>query len=175
VPLAYNREWVGGVARDSGTIQERNCEGARVADDVDKLLRFIARRMLAHVEAIEIEREASAANEAADIVADQQRAFRDEEQRADELAGPFRAALRRADAARRAGGNAISLDDRKHEDDRQADALIHFLVRSDLATSTTRETEQHRYIYTISVDWDALKRVAEEAKVDLNGVLGRAP
>jgi hypothetical protein len=144
-----------------------------VADDVEKLLRFIARRMLAREQALEIEREASAANEAPGIVADQQRAAREQEQRADELAGPFRAALLRAEAARRAGGNAISLDDRKAEEDRQADALIHFLVRADLASSTTRETEQHRYIYTISIDWDALDRVAHEAHVNLDGLLGR--
>jgi hypothetical protein len=144
-----------------------------VADDVDKLLRFIARRMLAREQALEIERDASAANDAPDIVADQERAVREEEQRADDLAGPFKDALRRADAARRAGGNAVSLDDRKLEDDRQADALIHFLVRSDLASSTTRETEQHQYIYTISIDWEALDRVAHEANVNLGGILGR--
>lgn len=145
----------------------------RVADDVEKLLRFIARRYVAREEMLEIERDASAADEADDIVAGQRRAIQSEEQKATEMADAFREGLRRADAARRAGGNAISLDDRKSEDDRIADALIHFLVRSDIAASTTRETEQHRYIYTIAVDWDALDRVSQDAKVNLGEVLGR--
>lgn len=142
-----------------------------MADDVDKLLRHIARRVLARESAIEIERDSTAAVDAAEIEADQRRARRDEEQRAGELAGPFRAGLLRADAARRAGGDSISLDDRKQEDNRQADALIHFLVRADLATSRARETEQHRYIYTIAIDWEALERVARDARIELSDVL----
>jgi len=144
-----------------------------VADDVEKLLRFIAHRYVAREEVLEIERDASAADEAQDIVAGQRRAIQSEEQKATEMADAFRDGLRKAEAARRAGGNAISLDDRKPEDDRMADALIHFLVRSDIAGSTTRETDQHRYIYTITVDWDALERVSLDAKVNLGEVLGR--
>jgi hypothetical protein len=154
--------------RRAGTVNE-----GRVADDVEKLLRFIARRYVAREEILEIERDATAADEGHEIVADQRRAIQTEEQRAVEMADAFREGLRRADAARRAGGNAISLDDRKAEDDRIADALIHFLVRSDIASSTTRETEQHRYIYTIAVNWDALDRVSNDAKVNLSEVLGR--
>jgi hypothetical protein len=145
-----------------------------VADEVEKLLRHIARRYLAREEALEVERDANAENDAENIAATQRRIRRDEQQRAASMADDFRAALLRAEAARRAGGNAISLDDRKTDENRQADALIHFLVRSDLAASTTRETEQHRYIYTIAVDWDALDRTAREAKVDLDDFLGRA-
>ncbi|MEX2314959.1 MAG: hypothetical protein WD628_04515 [Thermomicrobiales bacterium] len=144
-----------------------------MADDVEKLLRFIGRRFVAREEILEIERDASAADEGHEIVADQRRAIQSEEQKATEMADAFREGLRRAEAARRAGGNAISLDDRKPEDDRVADALIHFLVRSDMASSTTRETDQHRYIYTIFVDWDSIERVSQDAKVNLGEVLGR--
>ena len=144
-----------------------------MADDVEKLLRHIARRFLAREEALEVERDANAENDAENIAAQQRRIHRDEEQRASDMADDFRAGLLRAEAARRAGGNAISLDDRKEDENLLADALIHFLVRSDLASSTTRETEQHRYIYTISVDWDALGRTAREARVDLDDLLGR--
>lgn len=142
-----------------------------MADDVDKLLRHIARQVLAPESALEIERDSSAANDATGIVADQRRVMRDEEQRADELAGSFRAGLLRAEAARRAGGDSISLDDRKQDEDRQADALIHFLVRAGLATSRARETDRHRYIYTIAVDWEALERVARDARIELSDVL----
>jgi hypothetical protein len=142
-----------------------------VAGDVDKLLKHIARRVLAPESALEIERDSSAANDATEIVAGQRRVMRDEEHRAEELAGPFRAGLLRADAARRAGGDSISLDDRKQDENLQADALIHFLVRADLATSRARETDQHRYIYTIAIDWEALERVARDARVELSDVL----
>jgi hypothetical protein len=145
-----------------------------VADDVGKLLRYIGRHYLARQEAIGIELDATAADEAGEIVASQRRAAREEEQRADTLAAAFREGLRRADSARRAGGNAISLDDRKPDQDRQAEALIQFLVRAGLATSTSRETDARHYIYTISVDWTALDRVAREARVDLRDILGRA-
>lgn len=144
-----------------------------MADDVGKLLRYIVQHYLARQEAIDIEREATAADEAGEIVASQRRAVREEEQRADTLAEPFREGLRRADAAVRAGGNAISLDDRKPDQERQAEALIQFLVRADLAISTSRETEPQRYIYTITVDWPAVDRVAREAHVDLHDILGR--
>lgn len=145
-----------------------------MADDVGKLLRYIVRHYLARQEAIDIEREATAADEAGEIVASQRRAVREEEQRADSLADAFREGLRRSHAAVRAGGNAISLDDRRPDQERQAEALIQFLVRADLATSTSRETDEHRYIYTIAVDWAALDRVAHEARVDLHDLLGRA-
>lgn len=146
--------------------------GGRLANDVQKLLQHIVHTYIARQEAIDVERDASAAEPGAEIAADQRRVFKEEEHRADELADPFRDGLRRANDARRAGGNAISLDDRKPEENEQADALIHFLVRSHLATSTSRETDQHHYIYTIAIDWDTLDRVAQEAKVNLSSVLG---
>lgn len=145
-----------------------------MANDVQKLLQHIVHHYIARQEAIELDRDASAAEPGAAIAADKRRIVKDEEHRADELHDAFRDGLRRAHDARRAGGNAISLDDRKPDENNQADALIHFLVRSQLATSTSRETDQHRYIYTIAVDWDALERVAGEARVNLKSVLGPA-
>jgi hypothetical protein len=144
-----------------------------VADEARKLLRYIVRNVIAHQEAVDIETDATAVDRGESLLADQRRAAREEEQRAEELADAFRDGLLRAGAARRVGGNAISLDDRKDADNRQADALIQFLVRADLATSTTRETERYHYIYTISIEWDALSRVARDAKVDLDEVLGQ--
>jgi hypothetical protein len=144
-----------------------------LANEVHKLLQHIVRHYIGRQEAIEVERDASAAESGEALIADKRRVLRQEEERAETLAEPFRAGLKRADDARRAGGNAISLDDRKPDEDQQADALIHFLVRSQLATSTSRETEPHHYIYTVSVDWDALDRVAREAKINLTAVLDR--
>lgn len=146
----------------------------RLANDVQKLLQHIVHTYIARQEAIDVERDASAAEPGAEIAADKRRIFKEEEHRADELADPFRDGLRRANDARRAGGNAISLDDRKTDENDQADALIHFLVRAQLATSTSRETEEHHYIYTIAIDWDELDRVAHEAKVNMGSVLGHS-
>jgi hypothetical protein len=144
-----------------------------VSDESRKLLRYIVRNVIAHQEAVDIETDATAVDRGPELEADLRRAQREEEQRADDLADAFRDGLLRAGAAWRVGGNAISLDDRKEEDNRQADALIQFLVRADLAASTTRETDRYRYIYTISIDWDALAKVARDAKVDFNDVLGQ--
>ena len=141
-----------------------------MADDAERLLRHIVRRTLAPMGTVDIEIDASAVEGGTEIAAHQERLVRDEEQRATDLADAFRQGLQRAGAAQRAGGNAISLDDRRPEENRQADALIHFLVRSQLATSTTRETEPQRYIYTITVDWPALERIASEARVDLTAL-----
>ena len=143
-----------------------------MANDVQKLLQHIVHNYIARQEAIDVERDASAAEAGSAISADKRRAIREEEQRAEEFSDSFRAGLRRAYDARRAGGNAISLDDRKPEENDQADAIIHFLVRSQLATSTSRETDPHHYTYTIAIDWDGLDRVAREAKVNLSSVLG---
>ena len=41
-----------------------------------------------------------------------------------------------------------------------------------LASSTTRETDSNHYIYTISVDWEALEEVADQARVKLSNLLG---
>jgi hypothetical protein len=143
-----------------------------VASDIDKLLNYIVRHYLVRQDVLTIERDATASDPGDAIVEDQERITRFEEARAGSLEEAFRDGLLRADAARRAGGSAISLDDRKPEDNRQADALVNFLVRSKLATSTARETDAQHYIYTVSIDWEALDRVAREAKTSLPKVLG---
>lgn len=160
------------MANARGRDGDGNSEEVRVADDADKLLRYIVRHFIARQDAVSIEQDATAVDQPDEIAADQRRAIREEEQRAGELADAFRDGLQRAERARRAGGNAISLDDRKPEDNRVADAMIQFLVRADLATSSTRETEPQRYIYTIAVDWDALTLLARRARVNLPALLG---
>jgi hypothetical protein len=119
-----------------------------------------------------VDLDAAASDGGEELAEDKERAVRVEELRMARLIGPFHDGLRRAYDARRAGGDAIALDDRNEEENRQADALVNFLVRTRLATSTTRETDENHYIYTISVDWDALERVAGEARADLSNILG---
>jgi hypothetical protein len=73
----------------------------------------------------------------------------------------------RSHNAMRAGGDAISLDDRDPEQNQIADAMVHFLVGPGLATSRTRATDPQHYIYTIWIDWTKLRGVAREAEIDL--------
>ncbi len=142
-----------------------------MASEVEKLMRHILRRFLAPQDAIRVDLDAPASEGGEELAEDKERAVRIEELRMSRLVGPFHSGLRRAYQASRAGGDSISLDDRDEEENRQADALVNYLVRTRLASSTTRETDDNHYIYTISVDWDALKSVADEARADLSNIL----
>ncbi|MBX6341248.1 MAG: hypothetical protein IRY97_02225 [Thermomicrobiaceae bacterium] len=142
-------------------------------DDLQRLLKYIVYHYIGREDVKDIELDASAAELTRDMQATQRQVLREEEQRAETLAPAFRLGLERAAASRRAGGNAISLDDRKPDEDRIADALIYFLVGPGLATSSTRETEPLHYIYTISVDWPRLATVARDAGVDLDALLAQ--
>ena len=145
--------------------------GEGVSDDLQRLLRYIVHHYTWREEVKDIELEASPLENGGDIAASRRRALRDVQQRADLLSDAFRDGLKRASDAQRAGGNAISLDDRVPEDNRIADAMIHFLVGTGLAHSTTRETDPLHYIYTVSVDWTRLNTVAREARVDLGAAI----
>jgi hypothetical protein len=142
-----------------------------MANDIEKLMRHIVDRVLARQDVIRVDLDADATDGGVELARNKQRALRDEEVRLARMTGPFHKGLQRAYAAMRAGGDSISLDDRNEDENRQADALVNFLVRTKLASSTTRETDKQHYIYTISVDWQALEHVATEANVDLGNVL----
>jgi len=143
-----------------------------MASDVEKLMHHILKQYLALQDEIRVDLGAGASEGGEDLEEDKERAIRVEELRMARMADPFHAGLRRAYEAMRAGGDSISLDDRVEEDNRQADALVNFLVRTRLASSMTRETDNNHYIYTISVDWGALEEVAGQARVNLSNVLG---
>lgn len=143
-----------------------------MASDVEKLMHHILIQFLARQDEIQVDLGADASEGGEDLEEDKQRAVRIEEVRMARMTEPFHDGLRRAYEATRAGGDSISLDDRDEEENRQADALVNFLVRTRLASSTTRETDDHHYIYTISVDWDALEEVAAQARINLASVLG---
>ena len=139
-------------------------------DEVQRLLHYIAEHYTGLEEAKEVERSA-AADATGEIRAGQRRVMQRERALAHRLARPFERGLRRAFAAYRAGGDAISLDDRDPEENRMAEALVHFLVGPGLARSLTRETEPMHYTYIITVNWEKLAMLAREAKVDLDAVL----
>lgn len=146
-----------------------------MSDDLRKLLSYIVHQFTGRAEVKELERDASSVEPQIEIQADQRRVLQSEEERAARLAPAFREGLARAIAAQRAGGNAISLDDRDPIENAIADAMIHFLVSPGIATSTARETEPHHYIYTIAIDWSRLNAVAENARVDLDAAAQSTP
>ncbi len=142
-----------------------------MSDDLQRLLRFIVQHYTWREEVKDIELDASPLEQGSDIAASRRRVRREVEQRADLLSDAFRDGLKRASDARRAGGDAISLDDRVPEDNHIADAMMQFLVGTGLAHSTTRETEPLHYIYTVSIDWSRLNSVARDARVDLGAAM----
>ncbi len=142
-----------------------------MASDVEKLMQHILNQFLARQDEKLVDLGADASDRGEELAEGKERAIRVEELRLARMTGPFHNGLRRAYEATRAGGDAISLDDRNEEDNRQADALVNFLVRTRLASSIARETDDNHYIYTISVDWNALEEVADQASVKLSNVL----
>jgi hypothetical protein len=143
-----------------------------VANDTSKLLQHIVRRYTAPEEIKDVERDTPGIS-GANLEEERTRALREERQRATELDDAFRAGLLRARNARDAGGDAITLDDRDPEENRIADAIVHFLVGTGMAVSKTRETDPLHYMYTIWIDWDRLAKIAREADVDLEQALGQ--
>ena len=122
----------------------------------------------------DIDLNATADESAATIEADKRRVVADATEQAQELYPAFRTGLILAFEAQGVGHPEIRLDDRDAEQNAIADALITYLVRFDLAESRSEETEEGHYDYFISVNWDSLYRVAENAGVDLPAALARA-
>ena len=138
-----------------------------MADDMRKLLDYIVTQFVVRDEQRAIELDAPPSDNGSNLEDDKREAARRELERADDLAESFARGI--ALAYRRASlcGAFLSLDDRKPDEERMAEALIRFLVSYDLASSHTEETTEHHYIYQISVYWDRLTEVAKSAGVDL--------
>jgi len=145
--------------------------GIVVADGLNQVLDHIVRRFLVRDEVRTIDLDASAAGPGDVLESEKREAATRETERSHDLREPFAAGLRLAAAGAAAGQPAIALDDRDPEQDRIAAALVHALVRTDLAASHAEETEENHYIYHLTVDWDALRGVAAEAGVDLDEAL----
>ena len=121
----------------------------------------------------DVDLNASADESAAVIEAEKQHIVSDATERARHLSPSFRNGLVLAFEAQGLENAEVRLDDRDAEQNAIADALILYLVRFDLAESRSEETEPGHYDYFISVNWDALYRVAESAGVDLPAALAR--
>jgi hypothetical protein len=156
---------------DRGDDVDRIDLEARVPERVRTVLDYITTRYLVHEDLRNIDFEAAAAESGQAIESEKREAMKREKARAGELAGPFQDGLIRAYRAQTAGQREIALDDRDPTENAIADALIHALVRTDLAASTSEETEPYHYVYRITVDWVRLFAVAGAAGVDLDATL----
>lgn len=140
-------------------------------DRVRKVLGFVVANYVVRDEQREIDLTAGAREPGAVIAADKRQAAMREAMRADEMADDFRDGLLAAFRARLGGEAEVALDDRRPDEDRMADALIHFLVRYGLAASRTEETDPMRYVYRVAVDWPRLNEVGARSGVDLETAL----
>ena len=145
-----------------------------VADEVRQIMNHIVSRYVVEDELRSIDRDAPNSTDGEAIETDKQEAARREEDHADQLAPAFEDGLVRAWQRFRKGGHELLLDDRRADENLIADALIQLLVRFDLATSRTEQTDPMQYSYYISIDWPKLRDIATSAGVDLDDVLGRA-
>jgi hypothetical protein len=123
------------------------------------LLTYIVDRYANIDNARRIDLDANAELTGDEIAADKAAAVEREHDRAEEMAPAFAAGVERAWQRANQGG-AVSLDDRDPEQNAIASALIEYLVRFDLAESTSRDVGDNHYVYDIAVDWDRLREVA---------------
>lgn len=145
----------------------------RVAEPIRELLNYIVVHYAVEDELKDVDLNASAVEDGAELESEKREAAQREIERADRLEGPFNQGLVAAFRAHRAGVNEVVLDDRDPQENEMADALIGFLVSYELAASRSEETEPMHYRYFITVDWDRLRSVAGAARVDLDRALAR--
>lgn len=126
-----------------------------------RLLSYIVAHYVAEDEQRAIDRSASAQVQGAELEADKAAAVRRERADADSQADAFARGLELALDRYRDGQDTVSFDDRDPRQNAMASALVDYLVRFGLATSTVRELGGQHYIYDITVDWDRLHDVAE--------------
>lgn len=142
-----------------------------MAEGMERLLNVLIEREILRLEEKNVELNAGPRVSAETVDTNQTIEADRERQRARDLGGAFAAGLRRAYAAQGHGEHEIALDDRRQDENAMADALVQFLVRPHFATSHTDRSEPNHYIYRITVDWDRLHRLADEAGIELRSLL----
>ena len=145
-----------------------------MADGLERLLEHLVERDLGQQDQKAVQLVAGPREPGETITLDQQLALGRERQRATELGPAFAAGLRRAYAAHLAGQSQVALDDRQQDENAMADALVQFLVRSQLASSHAEQTEPNHYVYEIAIAWDQLAQVAAASGINLDAELARS-
>ena len=144
-----------------------------MADGLDRLLHALIEREILRVERKNVQMTAGPNVPAETVDANQLIEIERERHRAAELGPAFADGLRRAHAAHQSGGDDLALDDRRADENAIADALVQFLVRPQMATSHSEQTEPNHYLYHITVDWPRLGQLASEIGMDLDAEFAR--
>ncbi len=144
-----------------------------MASGLERLLNVVIEREILRVEQKNVQLTAGPNVPAETVDANQAIEREREQHRASSLGEAFVAGLRRAYAAQQAGDTALILDDRQAAENAMADALIQFLVRPQLATSNSEQTEPNHYRYHLMIDWPRLTQLAASADIDLADELNR--
>jgi hypothetical protein len=126
------------------------------------LLTYIVSRYVVDDERRSIERSAGAQVQGDELEADKEAASEREQALVEDQVDAFSRGLTLAVQRHRNGQAMVSFDDRDPSQNAMAGALIHYLVRFDLAMSSVREVGGQRYIYDISVDWERLEELAAD-------------
>ncbi len=138
--------------------------------DVGRLLEFIVRNRQFRLERTIAEME-TRANQTPEIVFEPGTVREEEVQAARAHQNAFARGLYAAWCAHEQGGAPLELDDRDPEQNAQAEALILYLVRPNLASVETEQVAPEHYRYRLQVDWPVLRGVADRAGVDLDRIL----
>lgn len=136
----------------------------------DQLFRHIVRAFALKDELIDIDMNANASESGGDLTEAKREALDREQTVADQLEPYFRSGLTKAQAA---GANELVLSDQDPLQNKEADALIRYLVSYGLASSRAEETPPG-YTYYLTVDWDKLRQVAASVNIDLDSALAAA-
>ncbi|MDQ6694138.1 MAG: hypothetical protein M3014_06915 [Chloroflexota bacterium] len=138
-----------------------------MANDLQKLLRYIVEHPVMQDEMRESELDATAVR---DVPAEISAIAADKMSEAERLSSYFGHGLKMALAS----NGRITVDDTTPEGNGIADAFARFLVAPSLATSQSTDLPDMHYSYTFDVSMPALQEIARKAGVDLNSALASA-
>ncbi len=141
-----------------------------MADSLDQLYQHIVQAFALKDELIDIDLNANASDSGGDLSAAKQEVLAREQAISSQLEPSFRSGIARAHAA---GAGEIALSDQNPIENKEADALIRYLVSFGLASSRSEETPPG-YTYFVTVNWDKLRQVATGANIDFDAALAAA-
>ncbi len=141
-----------------------------MADSLDQLYKHIVQAFALKDDLIDIDLNAKASESGGDLSEAKQEAIAREQAVSSQLEPYFRSGVAKAQAA---GNGEIALSDQDPVENKEADALIRYLVSFGLASSRSEETPPG-YTYYVTVNWDKLRQVATGANIDIDAALANA-
>lgn len=138
-----------------------------MAGSLDQLYQHIVQAFATKDDLIDIDLNAKASESGGDLNDAKQEAIDRERATSSQLEPYFRSGLAKAQAA---GNEEIALNDQDPIENKEADALIRYLVSYGLASSRSVESPPG-YTYYVAVNWDKLRQVATGANIDFDAAL----